>query len=96
MAKPLQAYRVTSLIALSLLLASCILLILVGLYPRHHIISLRVTISNPVLGNLRYMVTRLKLESYSTTLLNLIEHVRNVRLTCGLYFFLDSAFLFRN
>jgi len=37
MVKPLQAYRVTSIIAFSLLLASCILLILVGLYPHHQI-----------------------------------------------------------
>jgi len=97
MAKPLQAYRVTSIIAFSLLLASCILLILVGLYPHHPIHIYH----QPLCYDLEPCARESKIydnqvETRELFYDCLLYHVRNVRLTCGLYFFLDSAFLFRN
>ncbi|KAL9712081.1 hypothetical protein Ac2012v2_005157 [Leucoagaricus gongylophorus] len=61
MARPLQAYRIISIIAFSLLLASCILLVLVGLslpiIKSIYIISLRSTADGPptsVASSLRF------------------------------------------
>ena len=86
MAKPLQPYRVTSIIAFSLLLASCILLILVGLYPHHPIHIYH----QPLCYDLEPCARQSKIydnqvETRELFYDCLLYHVRNVR--CGLYFF---------